>query len=174
MNNQIVANTKSIQFTEYGLEIEESTTADEWLDAVKKLTKADRMIQFYIGDLAVFAEWKWGDKYTQLMELTGYSNDVLRHFASIARRFSPHLREVICVVNNTNKKEVSFQAFWEVASLSDEKAIHLLRGFADGGIKNIADLRDAVRRERNGGFLPEPIEIDQHVACPRCGERFIP
>lgn len=174
MSNEIV-NTKHISFTEYGAEIEPETTEKEWWEAFDKLGKIESMVQFYIGDFLLFAEYKWGDKYTEMMERTGLAYQTLRHFSNVARRFPVQTREVVCSRAGTNTRSIPFTAWKAVASLSDEKAIHLLRRYQEGAIGNTDDLAEQAAI-LSGRLLADTVgDPDEHeyCTCPICGKEHV-
>lgn len=131
-----VLDTPHIEVTPYGIEfdLDHSPTIEEWRKAVVGVQKVHGMMQFYLGDLMIFAESPvtgWGDsKYADLIESTGYEYNTLKMYASISRRFSLEQRKR--VYSNIQVSEVTFAHFQLVASLDDERAMYFLERVAEG------------------------------------------
>lgn len=158
--NEIVE-SKNIKATEYGIEFTGKPTIKEWHQAVQAVQKINGLCQWYLGDLIVYAESPvtgWGEsKYADLLDATGYEYGTLMNYARTARRFPPEFREAI--LSNVNIRNLSFEHFYQVASLSDERAIYFLEMVRDGGW-SVAKLRQEIAMSKNGGRLPEPKERD--------------
>lgn len=154
-----VVDSKNIRITPYGVEFENKPTIEEWHKAVQGVQKIHGMMQFYLGDLMVFAESPvtgWGEnKYEDLMVATGYDYNVLANMTRVARRFDPKFREEILNVNIKNP--VPFTAFQEVASLEDVPAKYYLEMVRDSRW-TIAKLREEVAKFKNKGILPKKVE----------------
>lgn len=151
--------TQHIKVTPFGMEFTGKPSTEEWYDVFMKVSRANSMTQFYLGDMVVEAEFQWGDKYTDLMELTDYSYETLKQYAAVARRFGPQFREN-CVNVHTNLP--SWSAFLKVASLDDDRALYYL-GMVVNGNWSIRRLEEEVKRYKNGGSLPESTEEDEEV-----------
>lgn len=151
--------TQHIKVTPFGMEFDGKPSTEEWYDVFMKVSRANSMTQFYLGDMVVEAEFQWGEKYTDLVELTDYDYGTLRNYASISRRFNSSFREKVCHDIVTIP---SFSAFVEVASLDDDRAAYYLRMVVEGNW-SIARLREEVKRYKNGGSLPEHTEEDEEI-----------
>jgi hypothetical protein len=145
----IQLNSKNISVTPYGVEFVSSPSIEEWKTAVLAVQKVHGMTQFYLGDLIVYAESPvtgWGEtKYADLVDATGYENNTLRRFASVARRFSPKFREEIAKRVDTYP-HVSFGHFQLVTSLDDNYAGYFLEKAAENRW-GVARLREELARE---------------------------
>lgn len=162
----ITIKSSNIKATEYGIEFTGKPSIKEWYQAVQAVQKANSMCQWYLGDLIVYAESPvtgWGQsKYDDLMEATGYEYSTVTKFASMARRFPPSFREQIFA---DDRKRLSFDHFYQVASLEDEHAFYFLGMVQDGGW-SVARLREEVVRHKNGGSLPPPREPKEPEELP--------
>lgn len=153
VENEVEIDSQHIRRTPYGLEIEGKPSTEEWYDTFQKVSQIHGMSQFYLGDLVVCAEYEWGDKYTDLIDLTGYDYKTLANYASVARRFSPQFREQL--VPDVGKNGLpAFGAFDAVTSIDDDRAAYFLR-MVSNGKWSIAKLREEVKRYKNGGALPD-------------------
>lgn len=148
--NNIELVTDHLKVTPYSVEVNGKPSAEEWMDFFRKVSQVNSMSQFYLGDLVVCAEFEWGDKYTDLIDLTDYDYDTLTKYASVARRYSPEFREEVAHVG---KIMPSWSAFKTVASVDDDRAKYFLRMVVEGGW-SIRRLEDEVKRYKNGGKLP--------------------
>jgi hypothetical protein len=131
-----------IEVNEWGLEVKEQLTTKDWLDAVLSLQKFDGKVQWYLGDLVVYAQsdlvgWDTepqdgGDSgYKKLVKATGYDYGTLRVYASVARRFSSLFRETLLSQDNTNT--LGFHHFRMVAPLEDNFAVYWLQKASENG-----------------------------------------
>lgn len=144
--------SQHIKVTPFGLEFEGKPSTEEWMNAFQKVAQLHGMSQFYLGDLVVEAEYEWGEKYTDLIDLTGYDYHYLSQMAQVARRFSPKFREEIF---KTGLKIPPYKAFYKVASLDDERAKYFLMMLSEANWP-VSKLEEEVKRYKNGGSLPEP------------------
>jgi hypothetical protein len=154
-----VLGSDNIKITPFGVEFLNKPTIKEWHEAVLGVQKVHGMMQFYLGDLMVFAESPvtgWGEsKYEDLMEATGYEYNTLMQFTAVSRRFSPEFRKQL--YSSTDVYNLSWKAFQTVSSLDDVPAKHFLEMVRDSKW-TIAKLRDEVAKFKNGGILPEKAE----------------
>ena len=147
----------NIEVGDWGLTFTGQLTTQEWLEAVLSIQKFDGKIQWYLGDLAVYAESPttgWGEsKYDGLIEATGYEYITLSKFGQIARRFSPEWRESFMKTLADVGQHLSFSHFMEVKSLDDNFAEYWLKKAAENGW-GVARLREKINIWKNG----EPVE----------------
>lgn len=92
-----------------GIIIPDNLQEDEWLDIFKLLRKLNEAIQWSVGDLVNHAERSWGTTYTEMANITGYSEKTLRDYAYVAR--SVHLSMRI--------DNLSFSHHQQVAGMKD-------------------------------------------------------
>jgi hypothetical protein len=160
-----IVDSKNIKITPYGIEFENKPTIEEWHKAVLGVQKIHGMMQFYLGDLMVFAESPvtgWGEsKYQDLIDNTGYDYQTLRHYASVARRFSPKFREAVLGRVPTSA-QVSFSHFQDVQGLDDVAAKHFLEMVIDSRW-SIAKLREEVYKFKNKDVVDADYEEGDNV-----------
>lgn len=172
MSTEIVAkvnkeelSSEHITFTTYGVEFtdNERPTIEEWHKAVLKVQSVHGMLQFYLGDLAVFADSEvtgWGEsKYQSLIDASGLEWDTVKTYAVVSRRFPESFREEI-LKDSDPDHYVSWTHFRMVTSLPDEHAKYFLRLVRDGRWTK-SKLAEEITRYKNGGQLPEPEEKEE-------------
>lgn len=182
MSNELEVNVRvedivhddRIEFKEWGLEIKQGLTIKDWLDAVLNIQKFDGKIQWYLGDLAVYAESPttgWGEsKYQELIDATGYDYQTLRQYASVSRRFTNEFRESILKDVDSNL-QVSFAHFRMVAPLDDNFAAYFLQKAAENAW-GVARLREEIRNWRDGRNELPSGESDDTEYTPTLAQRI--
>jgi hypothetical protein len=154
MSNEIEAQVRAeidggskFEVGEWGLTFKDQLTPGDWIEAVWQLQKYDGKIQWYLGDLAVYAESEitgWGEsKYADLVNATGYDMQTLSTFAGVARRFPQMWREN--VLSRDKVFTVSWSHFKAVAPLEDNFAVYWLQKANDNGW-GVAKLREEIRK----------------------------
>lgn len=159
--------SEHIMVTNYGVEFDydHKPNIDEWYKVVSNVQKVHGMMQFYLGDLMVFADSEmtgWGQsKYDDLIKATGYDYGYLRKITSIARRFNQEFRKNVLLQSNTNN--VTFSHFELVAPLdSDEHALYFLQKVAEGRW-TVAKLREEIERQRNRNIIDAEDEEGDNI-----------
>lgn len=74
------------------LTIPENTTQDEWNEVGRVIQQMQGAIQWWIGDLLVFAEWRWGETYQEMANKIGYEVKSLRTYKYVASRVDVSIR----------------------------------------------------------------------------------
>lgn len=166
-----------IEFGEWGLEIKQGLTIKDWLDAVLSIQKFDGKIQWYLGDLAVYAESPttgWGEsKYTDLIAATGYAYETLTKYATVARRFPVAFRESILKQMELTPS-ISFSHFQEVKALDDNFASYWLKKAADNGW-GVARLREEVKAWKESRENERTVDMevdDEGIYVPTFNQAF--
>lgn len=132
---------------EWGLTFKGQLTPKDWIEAVWQLQKFDGKIQWYLGDLAVYAESPvtgWGEsKYADLIAATGYEYNTLTKYAMVARRFSAMFREEL--LRSDANHILSFSHFYRVAPLDDNFAVYWLQK-ASQNAWGVSKLMEEIRK----------------------------
>jgi len=142
-NTEIVkADPRDIQlgtFSRIGLTLPEDISFDEWKTVGASLADQGAGLPWAVGDWLRLGERKWGDKYTEAVELTGMSSGVLRDAVWVANQFD-HL--------SRRRDKLSWSHHREVAGLAtpEEQDEWLDRAEAEEWTR--ADLRKALRVRR--------------------------
>lgn len=96
MNNLALKNdslfTTHVKLSKTSLEMDENTTFEEWSEIGEKLQDIQGSIHWWIGDWISFGEHKWGEKYTQAIEKTGYVLETLKTDVWVANSIKKSLR----------------------------------------------------------------------------------
>ena len=87
-------------------------TIEDFSDKLLLLRGLEGSVMWWLGDLLNFAQSKWGEKYTQALEDTGYEYDTLARASYMASRFPPDRR----------RAGLSFSHHREVADLPASEA----------------------------------------------------
>lgn len=127
----------------------------QWAQEGVRLRAAHHGLLWAVGDWLNYGERKYGEKYVQAAEATGYTNGFLRNCKWIAGRF-PYK----CHFRNDG----SFSHLYQVASLSDDHALRFLN-LARDNEWSVTQLRTAIKEWReeaaaieNGAQLdPQPL-----------------
>ncbi len=123
------------RFTPTGLEIDAKVKFPAWEKYGRKLQLADRGVQWAIGDWLLHGENHWPDKYEQAVEITGFREQTLMNYRSVAKAFP--------LETYRRRENVDFSTHAEVASLPEDVADRILaQAAADPRMT-----RDIVRKE---------------------------
>jgi DNA methylase len=96
---------------ERGLAPVGTPTREQWSECLDYLLRLERNIHFWIGDLLVFGERRWGQMYDEMIERTGYEPRTLRT-----------LKWVASSVDIARRRDgLSFAHHQEAAGLSPEQ-----------------------------------------------------
>lgn len=82
----------AFEFTPRGLVVHGAPGIDEWLRRILELRNAQDALLWCLGDMLNYGEARYGEKYAQAAEDTGYDPDYLRNVAYVARQFDLSLR----------------------------------------------------------------------------------
>lgn len=80
------------KMTTKGLQITGNPTYSEWEAVGETLKFLESSIQFAIGDWLRYGEKRWGEKYAQAAEETGYSEKSLREYVWVANAVDMSIR----------------------------------------------------------------------------------
>jgi hypothetical protein len=82
---------------------------DTWQELGVRIGRHSSGAAWWLGDWLVFGRMKYGRRYKDAVEATGFDYQTLRNYAVVARRFPPSRR----------RDELSFQHHAEVCALPD-------------------------------------------------------
>lgn len=120
--------------TPTSLTLPQDATVDEWEQIGQALGSVQGAIQWWIGDLVLSGEKRYGVKYDRAMELTGLSYKTLRNIVSVANRFEMSRR----------RDNLSFAHHAAVASL-DPDMQDLWLNTAEQQALSVSKLKAAMR-----------------------------
>lgn len=116
-------------------------TFDEWMAAGRTLQQIDASINFWLGDWILYGEAKWGERYAQAIEVTGWRYDRLARAKWVASKCPSWLRS----------QNLSWTCHLNVAHLPPgEQKEWLDKAEADG--LSSAELKQAIK----AASLPPP------------------
>lgn len=100
-----------VKVTGTSLTINQDVTFDQWQQIGQILRNIGGSIHFWLGDWLKFGEKKWGEKYAQAIEETGFDYGTLRNDVFVCENVDLSCR----------RDKLSFSHHAEVASLEPEK-----------------------------------------------------
>lgn len=119
-------------------------TFDQWQEVGHFIQRAGGAVHFWLGDWVNYGEQKWGEMYTQAMEMTGFDYQTLADDKYVASK----------VPISRRREQLSFSSHREVASLPPEKQEELLDRAIQEGLHS-KDLR-ALAQGKQEIRLPKP------------------
>jgi len=135
---------KYYEQTEMGLTFREDLDFETWQRIAAYLFEIQKCVQFWVGDLLNFGERKYGEAYTQAIEMTGLSYQTLADAKWVSEAIEPSLR----------KETLTFSHHKEVSKLPPPKQKEFL-DLAESEHLTTRELREAVRAD-NPSTIPEP------------------
>lgn len=84
--NDALIKTGNVNLTDVGLTFNGDLQYDEWIDLMRMLVRLETAFQFAIGDALVFGEARYGEKYSQVMEVTQLSYQALANMVWVAKK----------------------------------------------------------------------------------------
>jgi hypothetical protein len=106
----------SFNISKTGIEIKGEPTFDEWLSCGQLLANAEKGLHFCIGDWINYGEAKWGEKYKEAIEKTGFEYQTLANDKYVASKIDFSLR----------KEKLSFTHHFVVAPYEPHEQSFLL------------------------------------------------
>ncbi len=146
-------------YVEYGerhLAFRDDTPYPVWAEVVKWLRKAEKSIQWWIGDALRFGERRYGETYAQALEETDYEYGSLANMAYVAGKVEVSRR----------RENLSFAHHQVVAPLPPEEQERWLAEAAPEDGSKRPRLSSRELESRIAGKEPEMME-----KCPTCNGR---
>lgn len=109
------------QMTDTALVIPEDLSYDAWAEMGQPLVRIAQASMWWIGDWLLFGERKYGEKYSQAIEATGYALSTLKNAQWVADRFPPDQR----------REDVTFSQHKTIAGLDPKPRAELLARAAE-------------------------------------------
>lgn len=133
-----------------GMQLPDDLSFDEWVEVGRKLSLLGKAHQWWVGDWLHYGEHKWGEKYAQAMDETGWAYQTLRDAAWVSGRFELSRR----------RDNLSWSHHREVAALDPPEAEELLEAAERGGwTRN--ELRQAVKTYKRQLAVPKDEETGE-------------
>ncbi len=150
-----LATAPGVTRDEYGLVLPNDLAFHEWELIGKDLQVAHRAILFWLGDWLAYGEHKYGEMYTQAIEVSTYSLETLKKCKAIAER----------IPRGNRIPELGWSHHMAVAYLPPTERVERLQQAAENNWSR-RELQDAIKRTR-----PKESQCfwDYHVLtqCPK-------
>lgn len=114
-------------------------TFNEWADIGNTLQLIQGSLYWWIGDWLNYGELKWGETYTQAIDVTGWRVERLRDAKWVAAAVSPEVR----------RDDLSWSHHKAIAHLAGDRQAHWLEVAADSNL-SVAALREYVKVSAEG------------------------
>lgn len=145
--SESVITIEAFEFTSTGVVChDDNAPYDDWAKAVG-FAWACRIWQFWMGDLINYGESRYGEKYTQAMDATGYAYQTLANVAYVAN----------AIPGSRRRELVPFSHHAEVAALPAEQQAAWLEA-CEANELTVAELRHKIK-------LAEPTSMPQQLWC---------
>jgi len=131
-----------------GVEMSANTPFQTAQNACRFFRRMKDCTRFMIGDLILFSEAIYGEKYAQLMDETGYAYESLAQMVRVCKAV-PHVRRV----QHTN---VTFEHHYEVAKLKPEDQVKWLEITKTEGLTK-SELRASIK----AGCVVRAVQADK-------------
>ena len=146
-----------VQFDTNGLKVIAALDYWEWETLGKGLKKLDDCLQWWIGDWLNYGEQRYGEMYSQAMEIFGLEYSTMRDYKSVSANIEKSLR-------NDNLKWSHHKA---VAYLEPDEQVKFLNEAEAEGL-SVARLRGRIKNYKKQG--DKPCEHIWITKCSVCGE----
>lgn len=103
-------------FVEGRLVLPESLHFDAWLLIGQQLQRMQRSVSWWVGDWMLYGEGRYGERFSQALDATGYAKHSIQNAASVAKAIPPSRRREL----------VPFSHHAEVVSLPPAQQDELL------------------------------------------------
>jgi hypothetical protein len=121
----------NVHVSEAGIQFTGELSYEHWEHLMQVLVKMEDAFQWALGDALNYGEGRYGEKYTQAMELTGHKYQSLANYSWVARNVPIGVRNpklswthhrVVCKLSHDEQKRLLSEAFekqWSVDVLAD-------------------------------------------------------
>ncbi len=128
--------SEAMEILPFGVRANRPVDYDEWAENLRAVLRMGRALPWIIADMVIYGEDRWGERYAQAIEATGYSYQTLQNFVWVGRR--------IGYTERAAYPGLTFGHWSEVARLEPSLRCALLdQAVADEW--SVRDLRAAVR-----------------------------
>jgi hypothetical protein len=77
--------TDSVSISETGLAVVKELSFDQWSSLMGTLSRMDTAFQFAIGDALLYGESRYGERYSQAVDVTGQSYQSLANYVWVSK-----------------------------------------------------------------------------------------
>lgn len=153
------------------LNFSEETPYSVWKDLIERLIATEKRIHWYIADAINFGERKYGEMYSQALEATGWSYQVLANVTWVGRQ----------IESSRRREDVPFWDQREVATLPPTEADAILDQYKEEGW-NQRELREKVKEKKTELAVaaalaqpaPSPLDVPWNVRVEVADARSLP
>lgn len=124
------------KYTPTALVLHPDTSFDRWMSIGEALKQMEKSVMWWIGDWCNFGERKYGEKYTQAMEASGYTYQAVADAAWVAARIEISRR----------RETLTFTHHREVAALATQEEADDLLDRAETEKLSTRDMRQEVAK----------------------------
>jgi hypothetical protein len=133
----------------------------EWIEQGRWLGAVGRASGWWIGDWIRYGNRRYGEKYEEAANLTGYDSQSLMNMAYVASRYEPSRR----------REGLSFSHHAELAALPPaDQELWLDR--VEAGELSVRALRFELREARRRTALRAARPSERDLRCPHCGHQL--
>lgn len=132
---------KRVVLTETGLELPPAITFDEWQAAGRELWYRASRCMFLLGDWLILGEERFGEKYAQALEGTGYALKTLQNAAYVCKKVDPTIRR---------PGELSFGHHKAIAGLPPDEQFSMIQRAIDEDM-TVRELEFIIAAGKAGG-----------------------
>lgn len=129
--------TRQVMVTGVGLQIPDSIAFDTWEQVGHKIANVVNCSAWCLGDWLVYGQYKYAERYRNVVATVNLDYQTLRNYAWVARRFNQPRR----------RPQLSFQHHAEVASAATDEQDRWL-DLAEAGRWSRNELRRNIRADR--------------------------
>ncbi|RJQ39450.1 MAG: hypothetical protein C4555_03290 [Dehalococcoidia bacterium] len=148
------------RYTIKGLIVTGQPTFKACEEELYKLKKINTACQLWIGMLLNFMQDKWGEEYSQVLDVLDYTAGSLANMQSVARQFPPERW----------REGIPYSYYQAITSLDKEQQEKLLDEVESGKIMALKHLRNKANiiRKHSGASKAE-CEHENMLICKKCG-----
>jgi hypothetical protein len=162
-NSIVQINNPNVEVSPYGIKFLASVSEEEWLKIFDAVQAVQGVIQFYLGDLAVYAESPvtgWGhSKYDELVAKTGYDQESIEQMAMVSRRFPVEFRKT----GGTGTTHLPWSFYKALAVVSSDSDVQNLINQCIEGKWTRVRLREEVQKVLHPKIQTTATEIENPV-----------
>ncbi len=149
----VIAQHGPFLFTKTGIVLVREDTFEEWAGAAEWGQDMEEALQFCIADLIEHGEHRYGEKYSQALRATSYSEQTVKNLTRVARAIPPERR----------RPDLNFAIHETVAALPEPEQEQWLDKAEAEGLTREA-LRIQIRAAK-AGEAGAPVELWLLVKC---------
>lgn len=154
-----IATIAGVELTETSINFSAELDYDDWIQFVEQLVRVEASVQWWIGDMLVYGEQLYGERYTQAMNLTGKAPGTVANWEWVCSR----------IPRSRRRSDVPFTLHYEVAGLAPEDQAAWLQAAAEEGWSK-TDLRRALRDNPSADSPPRPKPLQPAPSASGSGE----